>query len=53
MPGEFRANIHLGTASVINVTMEEKHSDKSGKAMDLKVAVLISFVLQKDLYCLK
>jgi ribosomal protein S6--L-glutamate ligase len=25
MPGEFRANIHLGgTASVINVTMEEK-----------------------------
>jgi ribosomal protein S6--L-glutamate ligase len=31
MPGEFKTNIHLGTASVINVTMEEKHSDKAAK----------------------
>jgi ribosomal protein S6--L-glutamate ligase len=40
MPGEFRANIHLGgTASVINVTMEEKRiAIKAAKAMDLKVA---------------
>ena len=40
MPGEFRANIHLGgTASVIKVTAEEKRiSIKAAKAMDLKVA---------------
>jgi ribosomal protein S6--L-glutamate ligase len=40
MPGEFRANIHLGgTASVINVTIEEKRiAIKAAKAMDLKVA---------------
>ncbi len=40
MPGEFRANIHLGgTASVIKVTAEEKKiAIKATKAMDLKVA---------------
>jgi len=40
MPGEFRANIHLGgTASVIKVTAEEKRiAVKAAKAMDLKVA---------------
>jgi ribosomal protein S6--L-glutamate ligase len=40
MPGEFRANIHLGgTASVIKATMEEKRiAIKAAKAMDLKVA---------------
>ncbi|WP_281225774.1 30S ribosomal protein S6--L-glutamate ligase [Flavobacterium aquiphilum] len=40
MPGEFRANIHLGgTASVIKVTAEEKKiAIKAAKAMDLKVA---------------
>lgn len=40
MPGEFRANIHLGgTASVIKVTSEEKKiAIKAAKAMDLKVA---------------
>ncbi|MFV5693678.1 30S ribosomal protein S6--L-glutamate ligase [Flavobacterium sp. LT1R49] len=40
MPGEFRANIHLGgTASVIKVTAEEKRiAIKAAKAMDLKVA---------------
>ncbi|SHG21116.1 30S ribosomal protein S6--L-glutamate ligase [Flavobacterium defluvii] len=40
MPGEFRANIHLGgTASVIKVTPEEKKiAIKAAKAMDLKVA---------------
>jgi len=40
MPGEFRANIHLGgTASVIKVTSEEKRiAIKAAKAMDLKVA---------------
>jgi hypothetical protein len=27
--------------------MEEKHNDKAAKAMDLKVAVLISFALQR------
>ncbi|HWR93972.1 MAG TPA: 30S ribosomal protein S6--L-glutamate ligase [Flavobacterium sp.] len=40
MPGEFRANIHLGgTASIIKVTAEEKRiAVKAAKAMDLKVA---------------
>jgi len=40
MPGEFRANIHLGgTASVIKATPEEKRiAIKAAKAMDLKVA---------------
>ena len=40
MPGEFRANIHLGgTASVIKITSEEKKiAIKAAKAMDLKVA---------------
>jgi ribosomal protein S6--L-glutamate ligase len=40
LPGEFRANIHLGgTASVIKVTSEEKKiAIKAAKAMDLKVA---------------
>lgn len=40
MPGEFRANIHLGgTASIIKVTPEEKRiAIKAAKAMDLKVA---------------
>lgn len=40
LPGEFRANIHLGgTASVIKVTPEEKRiAIKAAKAMNLKVA---------------
>jgi hypothetical protein len=40
LPGEFRANIHLGgTASLIRVTSEEKKiAIKAAKAMDLKVA---------------
>ena len=40
LPGEFRANIHLGgTASVIKPTAEEKKmAIKAAKAMDLKVA---------------
>ena len=40
LPGEFRANIHLGgTASVIKVTAEEKKiAIKAAKAMNLKVA---------------
>ena len=40
LPGEFRANIHLGgTASVIKPTAEEKKiAVKAAKAMDLKVA---------------
>lgn len=40
LPGEFRANIHLGgTATVIKVTAEEKKiAIKAAKAMDLKVA---------------
>lgn len=40
LPGEFRANIHLGgIASVIRVTTEEKRiAIKAAKAMDLKVA---------------
>jgi ribosomal protein S6--L-glutamate ligase len=40
MPGEFRANIHLGgTASIIKPTAEEKRiAIKAAKAMDLKVA---------------
>lgn len=40
MPGEFRANIHLGgIASIIKVTAEEKRiAIKAAKAMDLKVA---------------
>jgi len=40
LPGEFRANIHLGgTASVIRATMEEKKiAIKAAKAMNLKVA---------------
>lgn len=40
LPGEFRANIHLGgTASIIKVTPEEKKiAIKAAKAMDLKVA---------------
>ncbi|APA00460.1 30S ribosomal protein S6--L-glutamate ligase [Flavobacterium commune] len=40
MPGEFRANIHLGgTASIIKATSEEKKiAIKAAKAMDLKVA---------------
>jgi len=40
LPGEFRANIHLGgTASIIKVTPEEKRiAIKAAKAMDLKVA---------------
>lgn len=40
LPGEFRANIHLGgTASVIKVTPEEKRiAIRATKAMDLKVA---------------
>lgn len=40
LPGEFRANIHLGgTASVIKPTAEEKRiAIKAAKAMNLKVA---------------
>jgi ribosomal protein S6--L-glutamate ligase len=40
LPGEFRANIHLGgTASIIKVTAEERRiAIKAAKAMDLKVA---------------
>jgi ribosomal protein S6--L-glutamate ligase len=40
LPGEFRANIHLGgSASVIKPTAEEKKiAIKAAKAMDLKVA---------------
>jgi ribosomal protein S6--L-glutamate ligase len=40
LPGEFRANIHLGgTASVIKPTAEEKRiAIKAAKAMDLRVA---------------
>lgn len=40
LPGEFRANIHLGgTASVIKATVEEKRiAIKAAKAMNLKVA---------------
>jgi ribosomal protein S6--L-glutamate ligase len=40
LPGEFRANIHLGgTASIIKPTAEErKIAIKAAKAMDLKVA---------------
>ncbi len=40
LPGEFRANIHLGgTASIIKVTAEEKRiAIKAAKAMNLKVA---------------
>jgi ribosomal protein S6--L-glutamate ligase len=40
LPGEFRANIHLGgTASVVKVTQEEKRiAIKAAKAMNLKVA---------------
>lgn len=40
LPGEFRANIHLGgTASVIKVTAEEKRiAIRAAKAMNLKVA---------------
>ncbi len=40
VPGEFRANIHLGgTASVIKVTPEEKKiAIRAAKAMNLKVA---------------
>ncbi|WP_158963127.1 30S ribosomal protein S6--L-glutamate ligase [Myroides fluvii] len=40
VPGEFRANIHLGgTASVIKVTPEEKRiAIRAAKAMNLKVA---------------
>ncbi len=40
LPGEFRANIHLGgTASVVKITPQEKKiAIKAAKAMDLKVA---------------
>lgn len=40
LPGEFRANIHLGgTASIIRATSEEKRiAVKASKAMNLKVA---------------
>lgn len=40
LPGEFRANIHLGgTASIIKVTSEEKKiAIRAAKAMNLKVA---------------
>lgn len=40
LPGEFRANIHLGgTASIIKPTAEERRiAIKAAKAMDLKVA---------------
>ena len=40
LPGEFRANIHLGgTATIIKVTADEKRiAIKAAKAMDLKVA---------------
>lgn len=40
MPGEFRANIHLGgTASIIKPTSEEKKiAIRAAKAMDLRVA---------------
>ena len=40
LPGEFRANIHLGgTASIIKPTIEERRiAIKAAKAMDLKVA---------------
>ncbi len=40
LPGEFRANIHLGgTASVVKVTAEEKRiAIRAAKAMNLKVA---------------
>lgn len=40
LPGEFRANVHLGgTATVIKPTAEEKRiAIKAAKAMDLKVA---------------
>jgi ribosomal protein S6--L-glutamate ligase len=37
MPGEFRANIHLGR-SIIKPTAEEKRIAIAAKAMDLKVA---------------
>lgn len=40
LPGEFRANIHLGgTASIVRVTAEEKRiAIRAAKAMNLKVA---------------
>lgn len=40
LPGEFRANIHLGgTASIVKITPEEKKiAIKAAKAMNLKVA---------------
>ena len=40
LPGEFRANIHLGgTASIVKVTADEKRiAIKATKAMNLKVA---------------
>lgn len=40
LPGEFRANIHLGgTASLVRITLEEKRiAIKAAKAMNLKVA---------------
>lgn len=40
LPGEFRANIHLGgKASIVKVTAEEKKiAIKAAKAMNLKVA---------------
>ena len=40
LPGEFRANIHLGgTASIVKVTADEKRiAIKAAKAMNLKVA---------------
>jgi ribosomal protein S6--L-glutamate ligase len=40
LPGEFRANIHLGgTASIVKITSEEKKiAIRAAKAMDLRVA---------------
>jgi ribosomal protein S6--L-glutamate ligase len=54
MPGEFRANIHLGgTASIIKVTAEEKRiAIKATKAMDLKVWCRYYSFLKRS-YCLK
>jgi ribosomal protein S6--L-glutamate ligase len=52
MPGEFRANIHLGGTASVNVTMEEKHSDKAAKAMDLKSSSVDIIRSSKVLYCL-
>jgi ribosomal protein S6--L-glutamate ligase len=49
MPGEFRANIHLGGTSIIKVTEEKRIAIKTAKAMDLKVAGVDIFVPQGPL----